>query len=79
MDQDAIDLTFALYTEHRQRTRHDCRDGTERARLNVISCDVCMYLDTLMTQAQKAMQPPEPEQSPEPDAGSIFIDGEEDA
>jgi hypothetical protein len=52
-----FDLLMAVFHEHEQRTGHDVTKEPVLGTLK-ITCDVCLYLDKLMKQAQEEMAPP---------------------
>lgn len=54
-----VDLTLALFNEHKQRTGHDC---TKPNTLHHISCDVCLYLRSMMQAVGASSMPPEPKE-----------------
>ena len=59
MNQYEVNLTVALYYEHKGRTGHDVF-----APARAVDCHVCLYLQPLMMAAEAAQSPPEPEDGP---------------
>ena len=64
MNQHEVNLTLALYYEHKGRTGHDCTNRSGVNRTKLINCDACLFLDKLMQAAEAAQSPPEPESAP---------------